>query len=205
MRRSCGFTLLEVLIALTLLSMMMVAVVAAMRTLGETSNAVNRVTDRVGEVRLISDFLRRSIEGTLPVLRVGTPEDSTGLPGSTGDAFFVGNETQLIWVAPLVAGANVGGAYVMHLQAVDGRLQLSMYPYEREYAAFESAELEPRVLVSTLSEFSIGYRATPYSDWLDTWPGQRYIPAAVRLNIRSGERYWPEIVVRLAGGEVDVL
>ena len=204
MRPVRGFTLLEVLISLTLLSMMMLAVVAAMRTLGDTSNAVDRVTDRVGEVRLISDFLRRSIEGTLPVIRVGESVGSTGLMGRTGDTFFAGDVDEMVWVAPMVAGANLGGTYIMHLAAVDGQLQLSMQPYQRDYAVFESAELETRVLIADLSEFSIGYRATPFGDWLDAWPGQRFVPSAVRLNIQSGERYWPEIVIQLSGSPVNV-
>ncbi len=203
MRRDRGFTLLEVLIALTLLSLMMVAIVAAMRTLGQTRSALDAVTGRVDQVRIVSDFLRRNLEGVLPVVRIGAAQQQSAPPGQTGDTYFAGNSRELIWVAPLVAGANLGGAHVMRLAPANGRLVFSWRPYERDYTAFEEAELASRVLVESLSEFSIGYRATPGGEWLEEWPGQRFNPVAVKVNIRAGERYWPEIVVRLNGAPVN--
>lgn len=150
MRKTKGFTLLEVLIALTLLSMMMAAVVAAMRTFGNTKVTLDAVTGRVDEIRLVSDFLRSSIEGALPVVRVGTSETAQGLKGGSGDTFFAGSSSRMIWVAPLVAGASLGGAHVMQLARVGDRLEISWRPYQREFAAFESADLEPRTLVDAL-------------------------------------------------------
>lgn len=200
-----AFTLLEVLIALTLLSMMMIAVVAAMRTFGNTKATLETVTGRIDEVRLVSDFLRRSLEGALPVLRLGDSQTSGGLEGTSGDTFFSGTRNSLIWVAPLVAGANLGGAYVMHLYKVDDRLELTWRPYQRDYANFENAELTPRILLDGVDHFSVGYRASHTGEWLETWPGQRFNPVAVRLNLRAHDRYWPEIVVRVNGAPVNAL
>lgn len=200
-----GFTLLEVLIALTLLSMMMVAVVAAMRTFGNTKVALETVTGRIDEVRLVSDFLRRSLEGTLPVVRVGEAQTPGGLEGKSGDTFFSGTGRGLVWVSPLVAGANLGGAYIMHLYRVDDRLELTWRPYQRNYSSFEEAQLKPRVLLDSVEEFSVGYLPSHSGEWMEEWPGYRFNPVAVRLNIRAHDRYWPEIVVRLNGAPVNAL
>ncbi|MFK7974762.1 MAG: prepilin-type N-terminal cleavage/methylation domain-containing protein [Halioglobus sp.] len=204
-KNSSGFTLLEVLIALTLLSMMMVAVVAAMRTFGNTKATLETVTGRIDEVRLVSEFLRTSLEGTLPVVRVGGGALGDQKEGGTGDTFFSGNSHSIVWVAPLVAGASVGGSHVMHLKKVDDRLELTWRPYQRNFEDFAEAELVPKVLMESVEAFSVGYKATHGGDWLEEWGGHQFIPVAVRLNIRAHDRYWPEIVVRLTGEPVNVL
>lgn len=203
-KHQTGFTLLEVLIALVLLSMMMVAVVAAMRTFGNTKATLETVTGRIDEIRLVSDFLRNSLEGTLPVVRVGGSAIDGQFEGGTGDTFFSGNTHSMVWVAPMVAGANLGGTFVMRLRRVDDRLELSWRPYQRNFAEFEEAELTPRVLLDSVEQFSISYRASHGGDWLEEWGGHQFIPAAVRLNIRANERYWPELVIRMAGAPVNV-
>lgn len=205
MRRHGGFTLLEVLIALTLLSLMMVGVVAAMRTFGNTKVALESVTGRVDEIRVVSDFLRGSIGGALPVLRIGTAKTDDRFEGSSGDTYFAGDSSGVMWVAPLVAGANAGGAYVMQLSRSGERLELKWRPYQRNYADFEAATVEPRILLDSVEEFSIGYRASHNGKWLEAWPGQRFNPVAVRLNIRASGRYWPELVIALNGDAVHAL
>lgn len=204
-KKSRGFTLIEVLISLTLLSMIMVAVVAAMRTFGNTRATLEQVTQRVDEMRVVSEFLRRTIGGALPVVRVGGAEGDQALAGSSGDTYFAGDSSQMVWVAPIVAGADMGGAYVMQLSRSNNRLQLNWRPYERDFSQFEEADLEPRSLIEAVDEFRIGYLATYGGDWLDEWPGQRFNPVAVRLNIRSGDRYWPELVIRLNGAPLNAL
>ena len=67
MRRARGFTLLEVLIAMSLLTLVMVAVLASMRTLGNTRTTLDQVIERIDQVRSVSGFLRTSIGGALPL------------------------------------------------------------------------------------------------------------------------------------------
>ena len=53
-----GFTLVEVMVALTILSLVMMATVTGLRTLANTQSAIERMTSRVDEVRSVSIFLR---------------------------------------------------------------------------------------------------------------------------------------------------
>ena len=55
-----GFTLVEVVVALAVLSLIMLATVTGLRTLGNTQVAVDRQVDRVSELRAVSSFLRDS-------------------------------------------------------------------------------------------------------------------------------------------------
>ncbi len=203
MSRVRGFTLLEVLVALTLLSMIMVATISALRTLGNTKTTIAQVTNRVDEIRVISEFLRNTIGAAMPVVRVGsTPEDF--LDVASYGTYFAGDTTHVMWVAPLVAGADMGGAFVMQLALIENRLELRWHPYQSDVLAVNWDELEPRVLLESVEELQIGYLAAYGLDWLDLWAGAQRNPVAVRINIRAAEKYWPELVIRLSGAEMNL-
>lgn len=202
MKASRGFTLLEMIIGATLLSMIVVATLAAMRTLGNTHSTLEQVTDRIDEVRVVSEFLRNSIAGAMPVLRVGfAEEDVEG--GDNYGTYFNGNEQQLTWVTPMLAGAGMGGAYINRLALVDRQLVLRWHPYLRESDAVEWDALEPRILLDNVEEFRIGYLSEYGGEWIEEWVVSQRNPAAVRLALRVDERYWPELVVSLDGGALN--
>ncbi len=203
MSRLRGFTLLEVMIALTLLSMIMVATITALRTLGNTKTSLTQVTDRVDEIRVLSEFLRNTIGAAMPVVRVGSTEEDFVDGGAYG-TYFAGDATHVMWVSPLVAGADLGGAFVMQLALVEDRLELKWHPYQSDVQAVNWDELESRVLLKSVDEFQVGYLAAYGTEWLDLWAGSQRNPVAVRITIKSGERYWPELVIRLSGGELNL-
>lgn len=201
MSRQRGFTLLEVMIALTILSMIMVATIAALRGFGNTKAAVTQVTNRVDEVRVVSGFLRNSLGSAMLLHRSATTTptfDQTELSGT----YFWGNSSELVWVAPLIAGADLGGAFIMQLNYIEDTVELRWHPYRASVEEVSWAELEPRVLLEEVEEFAIGYLADYGGEWLEEWPESPANPVAVRLNIKSRNKYWPELVVRLDPGEL---
>ena len=77
--RATGFTLVEVMVALTILSLVMLVTVTGFRTLGNTQGAITRLTGRVDEIRSVSSYLRDLFESTV----VG--EDYGGFTAGGGD------------------------------------------------------------------------------------------------------------------------
>lgn len=203
MRRLRGFTLIEVMVALTLLSMLMVATIAAMRTLGNTRTSVEQLTKRVDEIRVLSEFLRNTIGGAMPLARVGNSSEAF-VGGQSYGTFFAGDATQLIWVAPLVAGADMGGVFILHLAVVDGALQLRWLPYQSDVEAVDWSTVEPRQLLQSVEEFEVGYLAAYGQEWVEVWEGAQRNPVAVRINIRTAGKYWPELVIRLSGADMNL-
>lgn len=203
MNRARGFTLLEMVVALTLLTMITLATVAAMRTFGNTRAALDEVTWRVENVRSVSEFLRSGIAGAMPVPRVGEFDDAL-VDESPYGTYLRGTDTDLIWVAPLLGGARLGGAYVMRLARVEDRLELHWHPYVRDVEALDWQAGEGRVLVEQLEEFSVGYRAIHQGEWVAQWLGNQRLPVTVRLGIKSAGRHWPELVIPLSGAELNL-
>ncbi|MDZ7782701.1 MAG: hypothetical protein U5K56_07080 [Halioglobus sp.] len=93
----------------------------------------------------------------------------------------------------------------MHLARVEDRLRTALASLlTATRSAVEWGELKPRVLIDDVQEFSVGYLGGFEGDWEDEWPGYRRNPVALRLNIRARDRYWPELVIRLNGADMNL-
>jgi general secretion pathway protein J len=198
--RTRGFTLIEVMIALTLLSMIMVATIAALRTFGNTKVTLEQMTNRVDEIRVVSGFLRNTIGAAMPVMRVGAIDDTLEDAAGFG-TYFWGGPTHLVWVSRLVAGASLGGAFVMQVTYRDDKLEIQWHPYVRSVEALHGDDVQSRVLLDDVEEFELGYLPAFGDEWVDEWAGIGANPVAVRMNIKSRGKYWPELVMRLDLGE----
>lgn len=203
MRGARGFTLLEVMVATTLLSMVVVATLAAMRTFGNTRATLDQVTGRVDEVRAVSEFLRGRLTAAMPVARLGGSVNDVRANGSYG-TYFLGDSRQVTWVAPFVAGTSLGGVFVMRLEHTDGVLTLRWAPYQREADDIDWARIKPRVLARSVESFEVGYLATYDGDWEAQWLGAQENPVALRLSVQASGRYWPELVVHLGGAALNM-
>ena len=62
---SRGFTLIEVVVSLAILSLVLLGTVTGLRTLGNTQVSLERVTQRADEVRTVSAFLRDLMEAAV--------------------------------------------------------------------------------------------------------------------------------------------
>lgn len=198
MRPARGFTLLEVLVALSLLTLVMVTVLASMRTLGNTRATLDQVVERVDGVRSVSSFLRASIGGALP-LAYPQPENLADIADAPHGLWFGGSSSELTWVAPMVSGARFGGAYALYLARDDDTLTLRWHPYRAGLEGEIDYDLPEKVLLDGVEEFEIGYLADYGEQWQDQWPPDTVNPVAVRLNIRADGRYWPELVIATHG------
>ena len=82
-----GFTLVEVMVALSILSLLLLATISALRTFGNTQVSVEKLTNRVDEVRTVSGFLRDTLQSAV----VGTRRSRLSLGGTPPESsFFMG-------------------------------------------------------------------------------------------------------------------
>ena len=116
--RSRGFTLVEVMVSLTILTLVMLATVTGLRTLGNTQVAIERLTGRVDEMRSVSSFLRDTLNSAV------TGSDSGGLTlgGGRGErTIFEVGPNALMWKAVVLFGEDFGGSYVVRVAAERAR------------------------------------------------------------------------------------
>jgi general secretion pathway protein J len=200
-----GFTLLELLVAITLLGLLMAALFGALR-LGA------RVWER-GDVRLdasmrtqvAQDFIRQRLTGMLPI--------ETTPPGlAEGDVFepaFVGTLGAVRFASPVPE--NLGaGIHLMELalaesSLVDGTadLVLRWRPLEPDGRIVVEVAPEQRVLIENVQALELSYFGTidpaQPPGWWQAWEGEAELPRLIRLRLRFPEndaRTWPELIVQ---------
>lgn len=194
-----GFTLVEVVVALSILSMIMLATVTALRTFGRTQSSLQAVTERVDEVRLGSSLLRDLVTSAV----VGVQGGSGGLglggsSGSAGQALMLGDDDSVIWRATVLFGESYGGAYLLRLGRADDELVLAWSDQQALPADIDWSRAPSKTVVSGLQDFSVGYREAFGEPWTSEWTGEG-TPLLVRFRIKTRDRYWPDLVALVPG------
>lgn len=183
-----GFTLVEVVVALTILSLISLAVVTALRTFAVTQERLNEVSSRTAEMRTVNRFLNRALVDALPLIRVTS---------SGSYSLLQGNNHELTWAAPFSASSRLGGVMIIRLYATDGGLMMQMMPYHNAQQPMSWEDTEAFSVVPALDEFALAYFDAATSTWLDEWSGSLENPDRIRISIAASGRYWPDMIVRL--------
>ena len=197
-----GFTLVEMMIALVVLSLVSLGTLTALRTMGMTQERLSATTERVDELRQVSQFLRDSLRQAMAPPQPGF--DGTWVFSAAG--LPVAERDELVWLAPFHAAGGSGGLKFFRLfRVIDSlRLQLQSHRADFDHDSWQSLG-EGEILVTGLEEFRIDYRPDIAGPWLPA-PTQEALsnqfPALVRIVVKAEGRYWPEVIVALdqAGG-----
>ncbi len=194
-RAARGFTLVEVMVALTILSLVMLVTVTGFRTLGNTQGAISRLTDRVDEIRSVSSFLRDAFEATV----VGG--DDEGLVLGFGDSgtesgFFRLRDGGVEWRSSLLFGESFGGSLFLRLRRQGDSLVLQWQePINREPRNWSDSP--SRVVTEQVEEFNIAYKREPDGPWIERWDRDKSTPSLIRLSVKSSGRYWPDLIMQM--------
>lgn len=188
-------TLVEVLVAVVLLSMLAVLIANGTRLTGRIWSMAEMQTGDVDDLDTVEVLLRRTIARARPAFASGDPGDTT--------IALVGEPDRLTLVAPR-SGLAGGGEWV--------RQALFVAPHERSSALFLGWQADARtapgassqaVLLSDVAAIRFAYFGPPADGgpaaWRDTWQDRDRLPDLVRVELsrdRPGLRPWPPLVIR---------
>lgn len=193
-----GFTLVEVMVSLVILSLLMLSTVAAMRAFGKTQVAIEKVTYRSDDVRMVSRFIRNSLEATMGAGASATAQLSTGGgPSNDGASYFKGEGSGLSWHAPMIFGENFGGALALRLSKEDTNLVLRWQDIEPTGHDYEWSNTSNRILLENVESFELQYRPAFAEEWTGIWEPTGDFPTTLRIELRVDGRYWPELIIAL--------
>jgi general secretion pathway protein J len=195
-----GFTLVELLVTILLLSLLMAGVYAGLTTAGKSVTSGEALIDRSNRVRVAQEFLRRQLRGALAL--------NYQIESTTGETrMFEGENDTARFVSSMPGYLSNGGAYVQTLwlrSARGGRELVFAFRMLNGYEADagDDSERDPVVLIEGIESGGFEYRGIDengkMSDWKDRWENPSMLPAAVRLKLRmtEGSRYvWPDVEV----------
>ena len=190
-----GFTLVEVMVALTILSMVMLATITGLRTLASSQVAIERMTSRVDEVRTVSSFLRDTLESAVS----GANASRLSLGGGGQEKlFFEASKQSLAWKSTVLFGEGFGGSYLVRVGREGEKLVLRWLEPPKRGALPGWGEAPTRTLIEDLQEFRLSFRHEYSESWSDS-PGRDGVPALVRMQIRADGRSWPDLILRIQG------
>lgn len=195
-----GFTLVEVLVALTLFSLIMVALVGGLRTLGSSADAAEQRIHALDDMRAIQRYFRRAFDLQYPALI-----DREG----EAPIAFRGESDELGWVGALPARHAPAGLFWQRIyleqprRDAAGRLVLCYASFPDERAPSLPRDCEQHVLQSDVQALELRYQSDPAAEWINRWDEPRALPYAVRVRLRVDGRWWPDQILRpnaVAGG-----
>ncbi|MCP5194110.1 MAG: prepilin-type N-terminal cleavage/methylation domain-containing protein [Pseudomonadales bacterium] len=190
---SSGFSLVEVVVALSILSLVLLATITGLRTLANTQGALDRITERVDGMRAVSSFLRDALESA--AVGAGAGGLVAGGPSKASSYFDLAPDA-LTWKSTLLIGEGFGGSYLLRVAKEDDLLVLRWQEPDDTGRPGDWSLAQERTLVEDLEEFDIAWRRDYREDWQRQWR-RGDVAAWVRLQVKAAGRYWPELIIQV--------
>lgn len=199
-----GFTLLELLVAIMILTLFMTASMGAVRIASRSWAAGQERTDMTEEMRSVTDFLRRQF-AQMPPLTIGEGNDER--------LAFAADDKTLRFVGPGPQFSYGAGLFVYTLasQSIDGNESLTLHyvPFDPGSDSFaDPVPSEGLILAWGFEEITFQYFGSSSDDqplaWHRQWSDEvESYPLAIRIRTRNTPdgNGWPDLVYRLRSGE----
>ena len=206
---SRGFTLLEMLVGLTLLGVMLILIYASLNVgLRAWDTGEKRVSEAARQ-RVVQSFLRRELSQLFPVRWRGIPESKIAFEGAK-------DELKFVTMLTLGASAREGGMQWGHLYlATDdtpgGERRQTLFikrsAFNLQAKDWDGVdEAKPIPLVTGVKVFELGYYGaendTTDAEWKSEWINPLRMPQLIRITLQVDDgRNVPPLIVSLRLGE----
>lgn len=194
-RHARGFTLVEILVSITLLALVMLALGGALRGIVQTDDRVSDRRARLDDFRTASGFLKSAVG------RIWS-QKTLAAQGQGQNAFlFQGGAAAMAWVGVMPPRYGAGGRYFFRLAAEprEGRMALVIrFAPWRDVQGFPDwSAADSRVLTDDVTAFSISYEddQTEPRQWGAVWPIPDRLPDRVNIRVVTALSAWPDLVL----------
>ncbi|MDX1460097.1 MAG: prepilin-type N-terminal cleavage/methylation domain-containing protein [Xanthomonadales bacterium] len=205
-RSQHGFTLVELLLALTLMAILMALAYGGLKAAARASESGTQRLDDTLSMRATHQFIRRQINQMQP-LPFGFADDL-----EDPNVVFEGNAQGIRFVAPMPGYLGQGGPQVQQIVAVRGDDGMDLLFNHALLLGFDPAlgfQRDPVLLMEGLESVQFEFLARDEQGeligWTQAWVTPNLLPVAVSLDIDPGEESplnWPLLT---AGVRVDEL
>ena len=210
-RRRRGFTLVEVLIALVLLSLLMLVLTSALRSMGQVEERVEQRIEAADDYRLATQLLG-DVLGHVSARRHRV--QAAGGPAQA--PFFEARPDSLAWIGVMPARFGLGGRHYLRLALEPGeggaRLVLRHAPWTGAPTFAAWAQAEARVLAGPVEALQLRYQNPLSGRWDTGWPPAELsasaprvdvvLPSAVEIQIQGPEPAWPPLILAVAATQM---
>lgn len=196
-----GFTLIEIMLAMTLLSIMMVLLFGTLRISSESWEAGEGKAAYVNEAALVYHFFRRHLSATQPLWNDFTKGDKV--------FSFQGQPDSIQFVSSFPASVGRSGMQLFTIKLLredgDQVINVSITPFFPVSEEQEWAE-DNVVILRNVREFKLSYFGLDSSSqamtWQENWLEKEELPELVKIKVaRNNEIFWPETLISLKSAE----
>lgn len=195
-----GFTLLELLIAMSLMTLVMLGLGSSMYTVSQTQTRADARLTQMDVQRVNVALLRTLLGNISSELGVKASADA-----GTRVKFFLGDTQGMQWLGVMPARFGAAGRMFFRLalepsqEGAGNDLVLWFEPWNGEKAWPEFSQASRYIVARKVQEFSIAYQSEISSTrpWLYGWSQSRSLPASIGLNIVTEHGTWPKTVIAL--------
>ena len=191
-----GFTLLELLIAITLLGLIMATLFGGLRLAARSWDAGEARVDRVTQVRAVTRFLKNELNSIYPM---------RWKKSTTPALAFIGEKDSIQFIGQLPSHFGVGGLRLISfsMEAQDSSQTLIMKSAARhaddvDFAGLETAEKTELMKDVEEMEFSYFGAETLEAEpkWLPRWQDPQRLPNLIKVTLKpKNSAEWPALVV----------
>lgn len=200
MRRHAGFTLIEVMLAITLVALIMAMAYGGFRSSIRATSSGEALIEETNRLRITHQFVRTQLSQALALIIEEDEREGSMIR-------FEGEQQRVRFVAPMPGYLSFGGPYVQQLSLERGADGYDLVFYFALLNGYEPGDLdndEGVVLLEGLRSggfFFLGFDEEDQSPvWSDFWEEVGLLPEAVGLNLnldRDNGLAWPELVTPL--------
>lgn len=207
MMRARGFTLVELLLAVTLLSMLLALAYGGMRASTRATDRGQQVLEESGRLRMAHQFVRKQINQAIPLAFNQVEGEALEAPESE---VFLGAPESIRFVAPMPGYLGFGGPQVQELTLAQGKKGLELQLTHALVQGFEESRLterEPIVLLDGIERAEFQFIGRDEEGellpWINTWEDPTQLPVAVALDVEFMEGAYADWPLLVAAVKID--
>jgi general secretion pathway protein J len=204
MRRAHGFTLVELLLALVLMSMLLSLAYGGLRASTRAADKGQEILQESSRIRMAHQFVRKQLN-QMTFLGFSENEDD----GSR--IVFEGDAKRIRFVAPMPGYLGFGGPQVQELALIPGENGQMLVLSHALLQGFEEQNLylrDPILLIDQIefAEFSFLGRdeSGELTAWTNQWDTPEQLPASVSLDVEFTEDVYLKWPLLTASVRVDL-
>jgi general secretion pathway protein J len=203
LHKAAGFTLVELLLALTLMSMLLALAYGGLRASTRATDKGQAILEDSSRIRMAHQFVRKQLNQMAPLVFAESEDQQER-------SVFEGEAMKIRYVAPMPGYLGFGGPQVQELAVVSGDEGYELVLSHALLQGFEEADLylrPPIVLMKNIefAEFNfLGRDETgELAGWTNQWEEPEILPEAVSLEIEFSEEIYIQWPMLTASVRVD--
>lgn len=195
-----GFTLLEILIAMALLSIMMGLLFTSMRTSVESWHIAENKVDQTNKKAIFYQFFKQHLINAKPVFEINSEDRNKNDLTDIKKIVFQGDSTHIRFVSALPAASIRKGEQIFNVglnSRIPNTITVELTPYRQKQNIVDESLLLDHV---KQLEFSYFGKIDENFDmiWESEWNSMEEQPRLVRIRvILDDESLWPDMIFPL--------